>query len=422
MNNGKRLGDLMLQLKGELSQEGKEAFDETQVGAAKILVVTDETTTELEESIEELAASVNKKVEQENLIENVIEATESLESNLAFLERMEEAGQPLNGAALLAWHQGITASFEARKLDPADYMGELDAILTSFENNTEEDQTKSAKEVIKGSLSKLGGMASKAWEWLRQTVTLIATQVVTSSKKLKAAAENLKTAAGKIDSTEAKREINSSGYKELVTGGKVDPAAAVAGAIKAVGTTKGKIDTLSTSIDQAKAMLESGAPMEGIACPWSDGESVGFVGGAELKVSIKDGKFIKSSQSVKVTATAAEGDKAPGSTAPLSKAEIVSVADALVRLADATEGAVNALKAKFDTNKEFKASDKANKDTAKAIAGALAVVNSVSSQVNAKALSVGKKAYTYALQSAKMYGAAPKAAEGGEEGGEAATA
>ena len=156
------------------------------------------------------------KVETEAVIDKLIDATESLESSLRFIESMEAAGQPLSGAALLAWEHGVRDSFEARQIPATEYESFLDGVVTSFESNVAGDYTIEAKEAGKGILARIGEMLKKAWEWLRQTMRRLWTQATTSSKKLKEAGTKLKEAAGNIKEGGAfTRKVLTGPYKEF---------------------------------------------------------------------------------------------------------------------------------------------------------------------------------------------------------------
>ena len=412
-NMKNRLGDMM----ARISQESTDVLDPSQVGAAEVLVTTDEVTTELEESIEELADTVNEKAETEAVIEKIVDATESLESSLRFIQSMEDAGQPLSGSAYAIWQRNVRESFEARQIPDDVFAGALDNLQTSFESNTTKDYTIEAKEAGKGILARIGEMLKKAWEWLRQTAVRLYTQVTTSTKKLKEAATKLKASAANLKEGTATRKILLGAYGDIMVGGKPAVAPVLVRVTNAVDKMTKDVASIMTNVDAAKTALSSGAEKVGVASPWTSTFEVEFGGNSKLVVGITDGKIFKSSKSVTVKMERGAKAESQGSADPMTVQGIKDTCDKIIKLATAVEANSSSLQGMTGANKEFKAGGEGNQELATAIAATLSIASKVTQLVQGESLKVAKKAYTFALQSAKMR-AGGKAVSEGEGSGE----
>ncbi len=403
------LGTLMAQLSQESSQT-------EQVGAEEILVITEEATTELEEAIEDLAEAVNDKADSDTAVEKVLEATVSLESNMALLDTMISAGQPLSGTAFAIWQNGLRESFEARQIPDVIWAGAMDSVVTSFEADGDADQSGEAKEAGKSILQRLGDMLKKAWEWAKEAWGRLTGNIKVAATRLDTAAQALKKAAGEASSGSKVGEvkIKSSAYKSLATAGKVDVSGRVTAVQSSLGEHKTKALSLLASIESATKALEAGTDLEGVTNPYADGMKV-HTGEGAYELKIADGKFIKSMTSIKLEKVGAK-ETAPAEANSLTVTEVLVVAGKISGIAKEIIAVTDAIDAQFKKTKAFKAAGKDNADLAKSIAAAVKVSDVVTSKVMTGGIKVARDAYSFARASLKARsGSAPAEVAGTEE-------
>lgn len=164
-----KLQDLFKQYSNESAEEAGlvpvgENHDESGVGATQLLITTEETTTELDEAIEDLAEKCNQHTEVESKIEQVISATESLESIMALVESNESAGRTLNGFGAAAVMSQIRESFEARGIDEVLYKDMLDNMEVSFEDDSKSDKTNTIKKSASNVVTRITNFVNKLIE------------------------------------------------------------------------------------------------------------------------------------------------------------------------------------------------------------------------------------------------------------------
>src|SRR5690606_21883358 len=152
---------------GELVQDPHDPL----LGAEEITVVTDETKTELEEQVEDLAEKVEKIEQHNDAAEKLVEVTESLEAYVAQLHAMRSAGQPLNGPAARMYLMGITTAMEAREIPAELIAGDVMSMHHSFESGVLDDYTAEAEE-------KTGNWLQRVWAMLVSAVKAVKTAVV----------------------------------------------------------------------------------------------------------------------------------------------------------------------------------------------------------------------------------------------------
>jgi hypothetical protein len=200
----------------------------TPAGEEEITVITDETQSDLEEAVAELAEEVDKVEGHEDAAEQMIEAVESLEGYVAQFQRHAEAGVVINATAAHFALQGIVASLEARRIPEQIYSTEAFALAESFEaDDKEADKGPGLLDKGKSLLTKLWNMLKAAAGAIKKAIVEFFTMMGKSAAAIKAAGEKLKEVGSKVKGTGSKK-LSGSTYAALSTGGSIDPVKAMA--------------------------------------------------------------------------------------------------------------------------------------------------------------------------------------------------
>lgn len=393
------LGMLMAQLSQESSQT-------EQVGAEELLVVTEEATTELEESIEELADEVNDVAVSEAAVEKVLEATVSLENNMALLTQMIEDGKRLSGPSVILWQNGIRESFEAREIPEGVWGVEFDSLTTSFESNVAGDYTTEALEGLKAVATRIWEMLKKAWKWVKEAWTRLRVAVGTSTQKLDKAADALLAAAGKIPAGAKAEKFSAKPYAQLGdTSGNINVVARLKGLVADLELTRGACDATLNSVSAAQSALEAGKVVEGVEHQFKDGQVISGPEG-RYKIAAASSR-IGFGMKVKVEITSKYKPQT-GDATPLSISDIREVAAQLRALSakcrDLTALLESHKASKKEVSQAINVEDKAKATgLATAIIEAVKVTETISNRRISGSLAIGKRAYMFAVQSVRSY-------------------
>lgn len=302
-------------------------------GAGELTVVTDDTRSELEESLEETAQEMIKLNESNAGAEKLVDASESLESFMLQLESFEARNIPLDGAASQMFLQGVAISLEAREIPKELFEADLLEAQASFEalaighDGAKGDAAPEAK-------AKTGNILTRIWNVLKTAVMGAITRLTNwigtigkSAKAVKASGAKLKEVGKKVgpglkegaaEGKVATKKLKGSSYSALVVGGKVDPDHAlqavesgytqgllvVTKELRAVATglvaalskaDSGTIGAFARTID-TKLHAHSHDLTGGYAIKFTPGEGGGFDGVLKAKFAITKGESPKAGE------------------------------------------------------------------------------------------------------------------------------
>lgn len=161
-----QLGEFLMSLSNEseepnLDPNAKEANDEI-LHPQEFTIVTDETTSELDEYIEELEEASEKAKDETDVLEKLSGAVVALESKVSMLRGMRENGVNLNAAAARMYSKSVVASLESRGFPSALFSDEVNSMDTSFESEDRYDYSAEAEEKTEGLATKAKAMLKKA--------------------------------------------------------------------------------------------------------------------------------------------------------------------------------------------------------------------------------------------------------------------
>lgn len=328
-------------------------------GEEEITVITDETQSDLEEAVAELADDVEKVEDHEDGAEKVIEAVESLEAYVVQFERLGEQGIPINTTAANFALQGIVASLEGRNIPAQVYSTEAFALQESFEaDDKEADKGPGLLGKGKALLTKLWNMLKAAAGAIKQAIVDFFATMGKSAAAIKAGGEKLKRVGASIKDSK-QTNLNAGSYSALTVGGSVDPVKAMAEVnsgyktavvdnitklrivvnplVKALrNPTPGGVKSAAEGID-VKALASSSAALPG-----------GFV--AHFTVGSGEGVAALTGTTFKIE-KAKEGGGASKDFSALSGPDIVKLGTAVVAAADLM------VKAKTDADAIIKSND-----------------------------------------------------------------
>ena len=321
--------------------------DHSFVGADEITVVTDETSTELEEAVADTAEEVAKLENSNAAVEKVAEAADSLESKLLQLRAMADNGQPLDHSGMRWYIQGLAESFEAREL-PADLVRpEVEALQYSFESASVQDYTAEAEEKTENVLQRIWRVLTAALSAAKTAITQFFGSIGRSSGAIATGGQQLQRIGAKLKGAPKKDKIKTSGYGRLVDGGSVKAVESVDKAIKALDgdITTHILDPMKKALSPLTEVLKGNHTAADLTdSNWAAkfaamgvrNTVVNLNGGvkAELKIDGEKMNFSVSKPS---------GDGVAES-APLSPAEIVALGGKLITLSRI----MNLAKAKAD--------------------------------------------------------------------------
>lgn len=417
----------------------------TNAGAGELTVVTDDTRSELEECLAEVADDVEKLNKSNAGAEKLVEATESLESLMLQLSSMESRGIPLDNAAAQIFLQSVALSLEAREIPEELFAGDLLACSASFEANQltlpgpataggEGDNTKDAK-------SKTGGILTRIWNVLKAAVqgslerlANFVARIGKSASAIKASGAKLK-AVGKGVTGSPNGKLKGSSYSKLVVGGKINPNAALEAVEK--GWTNGVLEVTKDLREVSKKLID--------ALSKADAGTIGafartidtklhahkqdLTGGYVISFTPGQGDGFDGVTKAKFSITRGESPKAGEDFEPLSGSEIVALGgrlEAIGGLMDkiATDSNESVRQARAIVDAAKKGADKGSddaKEAQKLFSTAQAVVRQISSYAPQYVQFMGeiaKAAYSLGMASASKHkgGAAAAAPAAKDEG------
>ena len=422
-------------------------------GEGEITVITDDTQSELEEAVADLADDVEKLETQDNAAEKVVEAVESLEAYVGQIDALAAAGIPLNGLAAKFLAQGMADSLEARGIPAAIFQSEVISMHESFESNQLEDYTTEAEEKGEGLIARLVAMLKAAASAVATAFKEFFTTMGKSASAIKASGAKLKRVGGSLKGEAKVKEISTGGYGMLTVGGKVDPKAALQAANKTYTTgvlrvTKSIRDSmaplvtaLSSGAVTGAALKTAGAAVSGAGLNES---SIDLPGGYKAVFKPGQGENWDKLQGATFGIKKPEKKEAPEKSPILTGAEISAIGDEMIKIgtlmesarkdADAViatnQGLINAagkvvggtgraIKDKVGLNKsETKEDDAAARQVLKMAKGAISANKGIIPAYVSYMANLAKEAYRCAASSAGKYGG-KAAAEGDKKEPEA---
>lgn len=402
----------------------EEDYDHSGVGAEEIVVVTDETQTELEEAVADTAEKVEKMLENDTAAEKIVEAVDCLESIQVQLSTEAAAGRPLAGFAVPLLNQLIASSMEARQIPAGIFENAVMEIQQSFESNRFEDYTTEAEEKTEGLITKLLNMLKAAAKAVWTYISEFFTTIGRSGTAIKNGGTQIKRLAAKLTGELKKEELKASGYNLLNNGGSFNPAAAVnavtAGystiALAAFGEITGLVKPWVNSVSLTPTVKTVNLQAMNGSVKTSEHD---LPGGYKAALKPGAGEGIASVSGAKFTITGPEKKAGPEKTAPLTKGELEALGSALEslgsRLLESKKSGTVVLQAQKtlldEVDGKLKAIKGEDKEGAKK---ARAIVSEVSKALSAGktiiptyldfASKVGKQGYNFGKASLGAYG------------------
>lgn len=405
----------------------EENVDQGQVGAEEILVVTDETTTELEEAIEQVAETVEGQEAVDESLNAAAGAVESLESAVASLVSARLNGERVTATAIRFWAQGIESSFEARGIPEEAYRELTQDFSESNESDNYSDYSTEAEEKAEGVFAKLWAMIKSAFARMRDFLARLvawfsksADAVESAGKKLLKAVEEKK---GKKVDKDAK--VQASAYGELMVGSSFDPENAVDKADGVFTVISGECNKLyDVGVSSAAALEGSGdkkSEIKKAGKATSDhltavakavtGLSAGGAKEWEMKVESNSERFWNEGKVV-YTLKPKDGTKTvPGEVAVMSLDSLKKLAQNIIDLAGTvrkesdnakrTQGKVNIRIGENAKGEQKNLAD--SRIVARTIASAISASSSIRGKVAGSVLTIGKKAYVYGMANVRRY-------------------
>ena len=405
--------------------------DHSYVGAEEITVVTDETSTELEEAVADTASEVEKLENSNAAAEKVAEAADSLESKLNQLRAMADNGQPLDHSGMRWYIQGLAESFEARDLPVELVKAEVEALQYSFESAQVEDYTTEAEEKTENILQRVWKVLVAALSSAKTAISQFFGSIGRSSGAIATGGKQLQRIGAKLKGAPKKDKIKTGGYGRLVDTGGIKAEASIEKAIKALDgdLTTHVLDPLKKALTPITAALKGGASAESVqdgnwaakfAAMGLRNNVVNLNGGVKAELKI-DG------EKVGFSVSKPSGDGVSES-APLSPSEIVSLGAKLVTLSrvmnlakakadkfiDSAETVLNTATKTAKKDKTEGAKDR-KEGVGKAVTTATRLIKAgqvvIPTYVNYLS-QLGKEAYNFGKASAGAYGTKEAKAEG----------
>lgn len=411
--------------------ESGEIEDPSHIGASEFTVVTDETMTELEESVSDMADAVEKLENNDSAAEKMIEATESLECYVAQLRARRERGVALSADAGNFLIQGMAASLEARDIPAGIFSSELEGMAHSFESASVTDYSVEAEEKAEGILKRLYNMllaaGRAAWQFIKDFVKTFGT----SGKVIVASGDKLTRVAAAIKG-EANGELKGKSFKLITaSSGNVDPVLSLSRLEDGYKDLQGLIENINVPVAAIRAALkeptvaainEAGKKASTVL---PENKEISLFGG--LAFHFKKGEVEGLDRLAKATFTLAKAEvQVKDKVEPASVAVIKSIGTSLKSIGgtmiDAVKdinaagneidglvkGAAGALKAEGIAKEDADAA----KQVMKAASSTIALISKMIPSYVKVMGEVSKNAYAFGIQSASKYkeGAAKKEA------------
>lgn len=388
-----------------LAVESGAVIEEQQASPEEITVATQQTVTELEECIADMADDVEKAASANNAAEKMTDVIESLESKIIMLRKMRDDGTNLSAASAKQFTNAVVTSLESRGFPAAIYRNDVDAMVVSFESDSRYDYSTEAEQKTESLVAKIKGMLSKALDTFIQWWKSMVSRVQGLNKSLsELGAVLVKRAKGIESNASTDRKIKTNGLYTIVKGkGDVDPAGAIDVVKAAAKDVTGIESTLANALGNiAKAgVVGAGAEALEVVSKVSVKTKIALPGGQEIAMD--------ETGSYQLAGTKAESD---GEAKALSGAEIALVGRKLIdlgltltisesdqkRLIGTLETSIDAV-VKSLGQKEASLSGRMLKEFNKG----LSVIRSGRAVLNKHAALVGKQAYRFAAVSANAY-------------------
>lgn len=328
------LAAMLNNLAVESGEVAADDLDHSFVGAEEITIVTDETQTELEEAVADAAEKVDKLEESDAAAEKVIDAVESIESNLRQLRAQAAAGQPLDRGAMQWFIQNTALACEARDLPVALFDKEVLGMQSSFEANQLEDYTQEAEEQSEGLLRRLYNVLKNAIIAAGQAIKEFFTTIGKTGTAIANGGSQLVRVGGTLKGAPKKATIKTSGYGLLMEGGSFNPKGAVDD-VKTKFTSELTSKVIVKFGDSLQPLLSalktpSAAAISSADTSASHVAAITFdlPGGHKAELKPGSGEGLAKIVDAKFTITGGDA-KAPAEHAPLTPAEIVELGKAL---------------------------------------------------------------------------------------------
>lgn len=330
----------------------------TPAGEEEITVITDETMSDLEEAVAELADDVEKVEDHENGAEKVIEAVESLEAYVVQFERLGEAGIAINTTAANFALQGIVASLEGRNIPAAVYSTEAFALQESFEaDDKEADKGPGLLGKGKALLTKLWNMLKAAAGAVKQAIIDFFSTMGKSAAAIKAGGEKLKRVGATIKDSKTV-SLKGGSYSALTVGGSVDPVKAMADVNSGYKTAVvDNITKLRIVVNPLVKALRNPTPggvksaAEGIDVKSLASASASLPGGFVAHFTVGSGEGVAALTGTTFKIEKTKGGESAKDFNALSGGDIVKLGTAVVATADLM------VKAKSDADAIIKSND-----------------------------------------------------------------
>lgn len=309
--------------------------DHTYIGAEEFTVVTDETTTELEESLADTAEKVEKMQAADTAAEKVAEAVDSLESNLGQLRAMAAAGQPLDHSGLRWYLQNMALAVEARDLPIRLARDEIEALQYSFESNQLTDYTAEAEEKTGNVLTRLWQVLVAAFNAARTAIKQFFGTIGRSADAIVTGGQQLQRLAAKTKGEAKKKEIRAGGYGRLAGEGGLNPAGNIDKALSVFDgdfTTK-ILDPMKKALSPLTTLMTTGGPVSGDTSSSTLQAKLAGVGLTNTTLELPGGvKAELKADGDKLSFTIGKPAAGPEKAAPLSPSEVSSLGTKLVTL------------------------------------------------------------------------------------------
>lgn len=277
----------------EFSQESglETVHDQQNANPEQLAVVTDDTQSELEECVNQIAEDVEKLADNDNLAEKLVETVESMEGRIAQLQAMRNSGVNLDGTAARQFALGVAESMEARGFPTDFFKGELDSLNTSMESSAY-DYSVEAEEAAKGikdrALTVLKNAYNAVVEFLRKIVD-----------RFRGLGDNLGKAGDRVQ----KLSIDLQG-KEVpdarLKGASYDALYLNSGGFNPKGAMQQSFDAIDKAYDEASTRIEALTKKLNTGSGELGGDlSIPLSGGVVLVIEGKGGAKLKTGSEVK---------------------------------------------------------------------------------------------------------------------------
>lgn len=387
---------------------------------------------EIEEAVEEGEEVVEEGQRIDESVETIMDASESLENSVAFIQSLRDRGERVTGPAIQMWASGVVTSMEARGIPASLFDADLVEFGDSFESDTFSDYSVEAEDKAEGIMTKLWNMIKAAFARMFQWVTRFVGWFRTSGKAVRKAAVALETATDKAISDKlvaGERKVRSAPFGDLVVGGKVDPKGSLSVLNNAIGLSMDTATSLAESVMKEVKSLNAtpslwskivGSFMKDLKTTverFSNSRDIADLPGGRSISAVGDkGKrmnFFGSERfTFKLQVVKAKGGSKPTEwSAPLQLGEIKDLAKGLITLVDNSDKAFSDFEkqfanVKFNVNPKDGATAEEIKDARKLtqlLQSTMLAAQRIPSTVAPIVFPIAKRAYLYGKVSLNQY-------------------